>query len=363
MPAIVLIGAQWGDEGKGKVTDLLGDRVDYVVRYQGGNNAGHTVITPDGAEVRAAPDAVRGADARLRHRSSATASWSTRRCCSPRSTGWPSAGVDVRPPAASPADAHLIMPHHRALDRVVERYLGSARIGTTGRGIGPAYGDKVGPDGHPGAGPARPRHPAPEARAGAAGEEPDPVQGLQPQGDRRRTRWSRSTWPTPSGCARTSPTPGWMLGRGARARRHRAARGRPGAPCSTSTTARIRSSPRRTRPSGGACVGSGIAADPDHPGDRRHQGVHDPGRRRAVPDRAVRRQRRAPAQGRRGVRHHHRPGPPLRLVRRRGRPVRRAGQRHHRPRGHQARRALRAGEGADLRRLRDRRRASSTTCR
>src|ERR671929_2395521 len=48
MPAIVLIGAQWGDEGKGKVTDLLGERVDYVVRYQGGNNAGHTVITPDG---------------------------------------------------------------------------------------------------------------------------------------------------------------------------------------------------------------------------------------------------------------------------------------------------------------------------
>ncbi len=48
MPAIVLLGAQWGDEGKGKVTDLLGERVDYVVRYSGGNNAGHTVITPDG---------------------------------------------------------------------------------------------------------------------------------------------------------------------------------------------------------------------------------------------------------------------------------------------------------------------------
>src|SRR3954453_13446879 len=48
MPAIVLVGAQWGDEGKGKVTDLLGDRVGYVVRYQGGNNAGHTIVTPDG---------------------------------------------------------------------------------------------------------------------------------------------------------------------------------------------------------------------------------------------------------------------------------------------------------------------------
>src|SRR5439155_18573613 len=50
MPAIVLIGAQWGDEGKGKVTDLLGGRVSYVVRYQGGNNAGHTVVTPDGSK-------------------------------------------------------------------------------------------------------------------------------------------------------------------------------------------------------------------------------------------------------------------------------------------------------------------------
>ena len=52
MPAVVLIGAQWGDEGKGKATDLLGGRVPYVVRYQGGNNAGHTVITPDGEGTR-----------------------------------------------------------------------------------------------------------------------------------------------------------------------------------------------------------------------------------------------------------------------------------------------------------------------
>ena len=73
MPAIVLIGAQWGDEGKGKATDLLGGRVHYVVRYQGGNNAGHTVITPDGERVRAAPDPVRHPDARAACRSSATA--------------------------------------------------------------------------------------------------------------------------------------------------------------------------------------------------------------------------------------------------------------------------------------------------
>jgi len=153
MPAIVLVGVQWGDEGKGKATDLLGvgtksgdeepaPRVDYVVRYQGGNNAGHTVVTPDGVSyaLHLVPSGVLAPDvvpvigngvvvdpgvlldeiAQLEAR-----------------------GVSCERLLIS-ADAHLVMPHHRALDRVTERYLGSARIGTTGRGIGPTYGDKVG---------------------------------------------------------------------------------------------------------------------------------------------------------------------------------------------------------------------------
>ncbi len=141
MPAVVLIGAQWGDEGKGKATDMIGRHVEYVVRYQGGNNAGHTVVTPDGESyalhlipsgiltpgvvpvigngVVVDPGVMLGEMAALRER-----------------------GVDTSRLLLS-ADAHLIMPHHRALDRVTERFLGKARIGTTGRGIGPAYGDKV----------------------------------------------------------------------------------------------------------------------------------------------------------------------------------------------------------------------------
>ena len=141
MPAIVLIGAQWGDEGKGKVTDLLGSRVDYVVRFSGGNNAGHTVVTPDGQRYALhlmpsgalSPNAVTvlGNGVVIDPKVLIT-----------ELDGLTERGVDVSRLLIS-GDAHLIMPHHRALDRVVERYLGAARIGTTGRGIGPAYADKV----------------------------------------------------------------------------------------------------------------------------------------------------------------------------------------------------------------------------
>ncbi|MFM8239361.1 MAG: adenylosuccinate synthase [Actinomycetota bacterium] len=140
MPAIALLGAQWGDEGKGKATDLLGGRVDYVVRYQGGNNAGHTVVIGDqkfalhllpsgilspnvvpviGNGVVIDPGVLLGEMAGLNAR-----------------------GVDTSRLLIS-ANAHIITPYHVTLDKVTERFLGKAKIGTTGRGIGPTYMDKV----------------------------------------------------------------------------------------------------------------------------------------------------------------------------------------------------------------------------
>lgn len=140
MPAIVLLGSQWGDEGKGKATDLLGDRVDYVVRYQGGNNAGHTVVIgdqrfalhllPSGILTpKVVPVIGNGVviDASVLFREIA---------------GLNERGVDTSKLLIS-ANAHLITSYHVTLDKVTERFLGKAQIGTTGRGIGPTYSDKI----------------------------------------------------------------------------------------------------------------------------------------------------------------------------------------------------------------------------
>ncbi|HEY7101738.1 MAG TPA: adenylosuccinate synthase [Mycobacteriales bacterium] len=141
MPAIVLVGAQWGDEGKGKATDLLGEQVQYVVRYQGGNNAGHTVVTPDGEHyaLHLLPSGILtpGVTCVIGNGVVIDPAVLIEELDALEARGVDTSGLVIS------ADAHLIMPYHRALDKVTERYLGKSRIGTTGRGIGPAYGDKV----------------------------------------------------------------------------------------------------------------------------------------------------------------------------------------------------------------------------
>ncbi|WP_296667277.1 adenylosuccinate synthetase, partial [Demequina sp.] len=140
MPGAVIVGAQWGDEGKGKATDLLGSRVDYVVKFNGGNNAGHTVVIGDQKfALHLLPSGIltpgctpvigNGVVVDLRVLFQELDALNER-------------GVDTSDLLVSNA-AHIIAPYARTLDNVTERFLGSRKIGTTGRGIGPAYADKI----------------------------------------------------------------------------------------------------------------------------------------------------------------------------------------------------------------------------
>ncbi|MFI6098560.1 adenylosuccinate synthase [Lentzea sp. NPDC051213] len=141
MPAVVLIGAQWGDEGKGKATDILGERVQWVVRYQGGNNAGHTVVLPDGQNfaLHLIPSGILTPGVKNVIGNGVVVDPGV---LLTELAGLEAKNVDTSSLLIS-ADAHLIMPYHVAIDKVTERYLGKAKIGTTGRGIGPAYQDKL----------------------------------------------------------------------------------------------------------------------------------------------------------------------------------------------------------------------------
>jgi adenylosuccinate synthase len=140
MPAVVLLGAQWGDEGKGKATDLLGDRVDYVVRYQGGNNAGHTVVIGDQKyALHLLPSGILSPNVIPVIGNGVVIDPAV---LLTEIKGLNERGINTSKLKIS-TNAHLITPYHRTIDKVSERFLGKSKIGTTGRGIGPAYADKI----------------------------------------------------------------------------------------------------------------------------------------------------------------------------------------------------------------------------
>ena len=140
MPAVVVVGTQWGDEGKGKATDQLGQDVDYVVKFNGGNNAGHTVVI-DGEKFAfhllpagvltpgVTPIIGNGVVVDLEILFNEIAEIESR-------------GKDASSLLIS-ANAHIIPSYNRVLDRTTERFLGTRQLGTTGRGIGPTYADKM----------------------------------------------------------------------------------------------------------------------------------------------------------------------------------------------------------------------------
>jgi adenylosuccinate synthase len=139
MPGLVVVGAQWGDEGKGKVTDLLAEHADVVIRYQGGNNAGHTIV--------------RGGETYKFHLIPSGILYPGKYCLigngvvvdpkviTEEIAGLHARGIDTSGLKIS-ANAHVIMPYHRLLDDEGEMKLGKLQIGTTRRGIGPCYADK-----------------------------------------------------------------------------------------------------------------------------------------------------------------------------------------------------------------------------
>ncbi len=308
MPATVVVGTQWGDEGKGKLTDLLAGEMDLVVRYQGGHNAGHRIVVdgeafalqlvPSGRPLRAHHPGHR----QRRRRRPGRAARRARRARRPRaSTRQPPGRQRQRPPDhALPPGAR---PGHRAVPRA------RTPSGTTKRGIGPAYADKAD------AGRAcgcrtcsTPRSSAQKLDVVLQGEERRPGQGLQPAaavGRRDRRPLPRRVRASPRADDRRHRGP---RARGARRRRQRI--------LLEGAQATFLDLDHGTYPfvtssnpvAGGACTGTGLGPRDHRPGHRDRQGLRHPGRRGTVPDRADRRDRRPAGRAGARVRHQHRAG-------------------------------------------------------
>ena len=206
MPAIVVLGAQWGDEGKGKATDLLAttESIDYVVRTSGGHNAGHTIVvngekfathllpsgilTPGCTSV-IANGVVVSPEALFRELDALAAR-----------------GVDVSRLVVS-ANAHVIASYHTTIDKVTERFLGKNKIGTTGRGIGPAYADKINRVGIRVADLFDEKILREKVEAALEVKNQLLAKVYNRRAIERRRGRRGARWRTPSGCGRWSPTP------------------------------------------------------------------------------------------------------------------------------------------------------------
>ncbi len=311
MPATVIVGLQWGDEGKGKTTDFLAEQVAMAVRYQGGDNAGHTVVLGDEVfKLRLTPSGV----------------------LYPHITSVIGPGVVVNPDtliteldmlAARGIDtakvrvsrnAHVIMPYHVALDRAMEARLDGEKVGTTNRGIGPTYADRASRLGlrmedlldeatfrHRLARVLPDKNTLLATMAGTERFEVEPlVERAMAWGERLRPHLADTTWLVQDALAPGRPRP---------------PRGSPGdAPRHRSRELPVRHlvEPDRRR----GLHGRRDRTAPGRRGHRGHEGLHDPGRRGAVPDRAPRRDRSRDRRARPRVRDGDRPAPPVRLVRR-----------------------------------------------
>ena len=353
MGNVVVVGAQWGDEGKGKIVDWLSERADVIARFQGGHNAGHTLVI-DGAVYKLSllpSGIVRPGKLSVIGNGVVLDPWALLA----EIEKLRGQGVAIEPESLLIAEnAPLILPLHQDLDRMREEAAGAAKIGTTGRGIGPAYEDKVGRRSirvadlgdeatletrldrllaHHDALRRGPRGDADrpggaEGAAGGGGAEGAALCGAGLEGAGRDP---------PRGQAHP------LRGGAGLAPRHRLRH----LPLRHLLEHAGRHGRHRHRHGAG---GGGVRA-------RHRQGLHHAGRRGAVPGGAHGRDRRAARRARARVRHRHRAQAPLRLVRRGAGAADLHHGRRHRHRAHQARRARRLRGAEDLRRLRARRAA------
>ena len=336
MPGMVIVGAQWGDEGKGKVVDLLAERADAVVRFQGGNNAGHTIVR-DGEtwKFHLIPSGILY-PGKLCLIGNGTVV--DPRVLTEEIDGLRSRGVDVSGLKVS-ANAHLIMPYHLLLDTAGETKLGRLQIGTTRRGIGPAYADKASRLG------IRVQDLLDEKilkKKIAAALEPkrlslrpytkDPALDLQRMTEEYLTfghRLEQYIADTARVVWNSLDAGRLVLFEGAQGALLDIDHGTYPFVTSSNPVA------------GAACIGAGRRAEGHRRGLGHREGVRHARRRRPVPDGARGGDRRGDPPARRRVRHDDRPRPAHGLARPRRAALRRAHQQPHGPRDHEARRPLR----------------------